>query len=308
MKQNERLLVYAVTGFLAVILLIAVWFGGDASAGARQSGAGDRAAHDVRGLGDLIEDGADGGATNGGATNGGATNGPAVAPIGEAVASRDGQPPLVAKGTAMVAAELLAQQVGPSRREREVRWVTARAGDSLETLTVRWCGSRDFVEAAMRMNEDLRVVQIGKEVAVPWVDDEVVLEFHENRQAKKLAAVPFDQMQPASAVTNPAPAAGNRGASRIDSLLTPATTEPEIRQPGGPVATEKAPSSAVPSGDAIVGGMERYTVKSGDSLWRIADRKYGRNQADRMVTEIKRANPGQGSALQPGQILLLPAK
>ncbi|MCA8967966.1 MAG: LysM peptidoglycan-binding domain-containing protein, partial [Planctomycetes bacterium] len=65
---------------------------------------------------------------------------------------------------------------------------------------------------------------------------------------------------------------------------------------GGAVA---APSSS---------GMTRYTVKSGDSLWAIAARTYGRGMADKMVPEIKRANPGTTDKLKPNQVLVLPPK
>ncbi|MBL8755712.1 MAG: LysM peptidoglycan-binding domain-containing protein, partial [Planctomycetes bacterium] len=50
----------------------------------------------------------------------------------------------------------------------------------------------------------------------------------------------------------------------------------------------------------------KYTVKSGESLWRIADRTYGRKNADRMVAAIKAANPGLGETVRAGQDIVLP--
>ncbi|MCA8965859.1 MAG: hypothetical protein KDC48_13325, partial [Planctomycetes bacterium] len=182
MKQNERLLVYAVTGFLAVILVIAVWFGNDAAAGLRQSAGADKSAQGVKDIGDLLgtkpAEGAP--AAGPGAGSGGPEAEGAAPGAGD---NKNGEQPLVTRSTAMVAADLVAQQLGPSRREYTVRWVTVRSGDTLESLVVRWCGSRDFVENALRLNEEIGVLKIGKEVAVPWVDDEVVLEAHEARQA-----------------------------------------------------------------------------------------------------------------------------
>ena len=49
-----------------------------------------------------------------------------------------------------------------------------------------------------------------------------------------------------------------------------------------------------------------YTVKSGDSLWKISERTYGRQLADRMIPAIKAANPGLTDTVRIGQKLVLP--
>ncbi len=325
MKQNERLLVYAVTGFLAVILVIAVWFGNDAAAGLRSKTDADNSAQELEGrelkdIGDLLgTKKPEGTPASGDPVAPGAGNTPGAG-------NQTGEQPLVSRSTAMVAADLVAQQLGPSRREYTVRWVTARAGDSLETLVVRWCGSRDFVEKALRLNEDLGMLKIGKEVAVPWVDDEIVLEVHEARQAKKLAGVANgdrgiglnDGNLPTGGGQAPA-GPSRQDSGRIGDLLQPQVPEsPGFREPGagadtGALADKSAvgQNAGVLTADrGLVGGSgaTRYTVKSGDSLWAIAARTYGRTQADKMVPEIKRANPGVTEKLKPDQVLVLPPK
>ncbi|MEO6596952.1 MAG: hypothetical protein ABIP94_19575, partial [Planctomycetota bacterium] len=126
MKQNERVLVYAVTGFLAVILVIAVVFGREPGGGAAD--ATKREGDKVPGLSQILDGG-----------------GPAAPSAKEAgrPASLSGLPtpgqvtpeqPLVAATKTMLAADIVAQELGPNRRDRTVRFVRARPGDSLESL------------------------------------------------------------------------------------------------------------------------------------------------------------------------------
>ena len=58
---------------------------------------------------------------------------------------------------------------------------------------------------------------------------------------------------------------------------------------------------------ASVSAGSEYLVKQGDSLWRIAERTYGKKNADRMIGEIKKANPGLDDRLLPGQKIAMPA-
>lgn len=306
MKQNERLLVYAVTGFLAVILVIAVLFGPSGREATAKVGSIDpRSATDgVRDLGQMLGQAglADGsgpkeeaGAKPGKnappvadaapkSVPGGAAKDPVAAPPSGGTGVADLPPPgqvtpqqpLVAAERSLLAVDLVAQQLGASRRDRSVRLVRARAGDSLETLVRRWCGARDpYLEEARSLNEDLVVLRVGQEVCVPWVDDEVVLAAWEASKPKTLTPATVPAAAPATTPNRP-------------SFAEPGAVRPESGQ-------GQAPS--IPSD---------YTVKDGDSLWKIASRVYGRDNAARMVPELRKANPGAGDTLRVGQKLVLP--
>jgi nucleoid-associated protein YgaU len=270
MKQNERWLVYAVTGFLALLLVAALVFRGDADGAAGQK--------KPLGLDQLLGQNAPGTANS-------RDGDPAR--IGVPAPADISQQPLVASVKPLLAADLVLQQLGPSRRDRNVRFVRARQGDSLDLLVQRWCGARDpFLAEAKCLNEDLVVLRVGQEVAVPWVDDEVVLAAHEARQPKTLLA---------------SDAVGGGDAPKGGAAV-PANARPDFQLPGAQPATAGGGPARAP---ASTGGTS-YTVKSGDSLWRIAERTYGRKHADRMVAAIRDANPGLGENLMVGQKLVLP--
>ncbi len=304
MKQNERLLVYAVTGFLAIILLVAVLFGPSGRDAAAKGDSGTKGTigsagpvDGVPGLGDLLG----GGPSNGSPSNKGAdktdptkvakdappptslpaslpANGPTQLP-GQIAP----QQPLVANERPLVAMDLVAQKVGAYRRDRTVRLVRARAGDSWDTLVRRWCGARDpFLEEAKSLNEDVNVLRVGQEVCVPWVDDEVVLAAFEASQPKTL--VP----------TGPDRSATSTGADAAN----PTVAKPSFAEPGAARSDTKEART--------VGATTEYVVKSGDALWKIAERTYGKQNAKRMVAEIQSANPGLGETLRVGQKIVLP--
>lgn len=303
MKQNERLLVYAVTGFLALILLVAVVFGR-----APENKSAVKTGGTVQELKEVVP--------SLGAANPSAGNAN-PAPVGNTAgmaqpAGNSGLPapghlvpeqPLMAQAKPMVAADLVAQSLGLSRRDRNVRFVRAKSGDSLDTLVRRWCGARDpFLAEAQSLNEDLVVLRVGQEVALPWVDDEVL-------------AAGLEQQKPKTAV--------------VDDMVDVARLAAEAnarRNGGGPAAAMSSPAGgsltggSLPSGNtpaALVGNgvassaatvaTTTYVVKNGDALWRIAERTYGRKNADRMIGEIKAVNPGlSAESLREGQKILLP--
>jgi LysM repeat protein len=288
MKQNERLLVYAVSGFLGLILVVAVLF--------RPSGDSARAPQ-TPGLAQILNQEV-------AAKEADAQKPTAAAPAAASAAEAAfpgvpapvdvaPQPLSAAAPKPVVAADLVAQQLGFSRRERNVRFVRAKPNDSLDSLVRRWCGARDpYLAETKSLNEDLVVLRIDREVAVPWVDDEVLLAAIEASKPKTLTAEqPAAAAAPATApVTNvPLPTLAPVG-GRGDAVAPAADGNTGA-------ATVAAPAAAGTS----------YTVKPGDSLWRIADRTYGRKNVDKMVAAIKQANPGLGDSLRDGQKIVLPA-
>ncbi len=271
MKQNERWLVYAVTGFLALILVVAVLFhDGKATPGGEVPKPKDLT--EVFGDGKSLDAVGKPVAEGGGK---GSTGLPSPAEVKT-------EQPLVAAPKPMLAADLVAQQLGPSRRDRNVRFVRAKDGDSLDALVRRWCAGRQEALAETKcLNEELVVLRVGQEVAVPWVEDDEVLAAIEAKKPKTLVA------QDASSTGSPL-----HGAAAFEgSGGSPARTGT-----GETVAGRPKPAA----------GGTTYTVKEGDALWRIADRTYGRKNADRMVRAIQEANPGLGERLRPGQRIVLP--
>lgn len=283
MKQNERWLVYAVSGFLGLILVVAVLF-------RPKSGTGDTAT--TPGLAQIL--------------NQEVAAKDAAAPKADDVkktaveASLAGVPapveiaPQPLSATApkpMLAADVVSQQLGLSRRDRSVRFVRVKPNDTLDGLVRRWCGARDpYLAETKSLNEDLVVLRAGKEIAVPWVDDEVLVAAIEASKPKTLTAE-----TPAVAPNAPTPVA--------QPAVQP-TAAPSFAQPAVAPTTSTAGSGG--AAPALASGTS-YTIKAGESLWRIAERTYGRKNAEKMIAAIKQANPGMTDNVREGQKIVLPA-
>jgi nucleoid-associated protein YgaU len=208
--------------------------------------------------------------------------------------------PLVAQAKPMVAADLVAQSLGLSRRDRNVRFVRAKSGDSLDTLVRRWCGARDpFLAEAQSLNEDLVVLRVGQEVALPWVEDEVLAAGLEQQKPK---TVLVDDSVDLARLAAEASARRNGGVSAAGAAGSATAGSATVGNPigGGPIGGGLSSSAATVA-------TTTYVVKKGDALWRIAERTYGRKNADRMVGEIKALNPGlSAESLREGQKIQLP--
>jgi nucleoid-associated protein YgaU len=311
MKQNERLLVYAVTGFLALILLVAVVFGrAPENQSAVKTGGTVQdlkevvpslgAANPPAGNANAAPNGNANGGVVGSATGVGLPAGNSGLPAGNSGLPAPGQlvpeQPLMAQAKPMVVADLVAQSLGLSRRDRNVRFVRAKSGDSLDTLVRRWCGARDpFLAEAQSLNEDLVVLRVGQEVALPWVDDEVLAAGLEQQKPK--TAVVEDMVDVARLAAE--------ASARRNGSVPAAVGNPAIGSPAG----SNAPVAPVGNGlaaPAATVATTTYVVKKGDALWRIAERTYGRKNADRMIGEIKAVNPGMSDSLREGQKIQLP--
>ena len=296
MKQNERLLVYAVTGFLALILVIAVLFGNDpANAAKKQENLS-------KGLKDILQP-----------KDVPATDAEKVAAAAAAKAKADlenkaDEHPLIAKP--VLASAMVERTLGPSRRDRFVRFVPVKRGDAFSTIVSRWCGSTDpYLKEAMCLNEEVTMLRENTEVAVPWVDDEVLAAILEAQAPRTMinrsSGVPTTGSAAAPAGVPSANNGGNASSSRVGSptFLMPGSATANAS--GGPAAA--APAAAAPAAAAPAAAAVDYTVKPGDSLWKIAAKKYGKRHADRMIRAIKQINPGLSDSLQIDQKLKLPA-
>lgn len=104
-------------------------------------------------------------------------------------------------------------------------------------------------------------------------------------QATAAASAPSPS-QPATAPENP-------------PATAPGPAEPPPAEPASQTSTAAVPEPAT--------AAKTYTVKSGDSLWRISASFYPKDIKGGIV-KIQEANPilGKGTALKPGQILTIP--
>lgn len=285
MRQNEKILVYVVTGFLLVILAVAVIFGRDGSpravvsagdpgagqpvvAGATGHATGQKSAslEDVlRGQGNVLADAGD-------------------AKAGEAKAAPGlGEQPLVVSNVQLAPpspAEEVAMLLGRSRRDRDCRIVTARPGDTLRELVLRWCGGLDgHLSLAERLNEDGTMLRVGQSVVLPWVDDEALLAAMRERQ-------------PRPAVGGVAPAVPTEAAATGSATTAPSTAA--------------APAPANPPSAAA---FRVYVVKAGDMLWKIAEREVGARGAPAFIANVRELNPDLDvDTLRVGQEIRLPPK
>jgi len=269
MKQNEKFLVYAVTGFLVVILMVAVVFGSEnrrpppgeptvapqAVAPSLEELLNQHVAKDPDGQPADRQVGLD---AKPGAVEG---NGDAVV----------GDKPLVANVQLLppTAASMVTEKLGLSRAERGYRVVKAQKGDTLSSLALRWCGGGDHLEQVHGLNEELTTLRIGQDVVLPWVDDEVLLAAIEERGAKAPPALELDTKTAA-----------------VDAATAP-----------------RRAAAAVPA----TSSGRKYVIKAGDSFWRIAEREVGRKGAPKFIEQLRALNPGlDADRLRQGAEIVLP--
>lgn len=81
-------------------------------------------------------------------------------------------------------------------------------------------------------------------------------------------------------------------------------------------AGKKADFSKVQSGSSTVakpevgksGAAKTYTVKSGDSLWKISEQMYGNGNDWRRIYEANKDRIQNPDVIQPGWVLTIPAQ
>lgn len=307
MKQNEKILVYAVTGFLAVILAVAILFGKETP----------RQVPDVQGdtaQGPSLEEVLNRRAAVTPEVE--AAKDPAAKPAGETPAGGGTATPAVG-GQPLAAnvqlapptpAALVTEKIGLSRRDdsmgRPWRVVRAQKGDTLGTLVQKWCGSLDYLEEARGINETLEVLKIGSDVYLPWVEDEVLLAAWEKAHPAPAAIVPVEASMTPRTGAEPTPGLGagvgtvpGTGSAALDGVPSPSPKSPGSERAAG------QPDAAV----AATG--KKHKVAAGESLWKIAEREVGRKGAAAYIEKILAANPGlDPDRVREGQTLTLPAK
>jgi len=203
MKRNETVLVYAVTGLLLGILLVAVVFGHQPVAPADPSG--EKSAQTPGVILDLMgaEEGvgaADGSTEPGGPGETAVADGGELPGAGEAIsdqksagATEDGaaepvalSQPVVVPDPAVVLEQRLEESFGTSRRDGDYRVVKGWQNATLAKVVERWTGNQEALEEARILNEALpeQIVK-GDEILVKWVDAEALLAAKQVRDAER---------------------------------------------------------------------------------------------------------------------------
>lgn len=208
MKRNETVLVYAVTGLLLVILLVAVIFGEQNPAQAETEKKTRPAVASLPGVAPAEAPVGTPGAAKPSEESGkdlaekpsekpsekssekpSEETGEGEKPADEGTEGADAKSgePVVLKSTVT---EDLAGVLGTSSRMGEYRVVKARRGDTLALVVARWCADATQLSTVEVLNESLVEADLesGQEVVVPWVDAETLL-LAAKAQAKKSAVV-----------------------------------------------------------------------------------------------------------------------
>jgi len=297
MKQNEKLLVYAVTGFLVVILMLAVVLGGGGRDGARQpESAREMVIVAAPSLEEVLNS---------------AKIGLGKVPDQPVALSLPIEQPLPAPVVIQppTSASLVTERLGLSRRENGFRIVRVQTKDTFGGLLQKWCGKPDaFMESAQCLNEELDVTRLraGSEITLPLVEDDVLLAAYEARMPRPLSPVG------GIAVTPAATPAGTPAVNAALGGVPPVKVVPS-KQPMQPsaIAANANNRAGVPMDASIVrsGDQRKYTIKSGDSYWKIAEREVGKKGAAKFIEQIHKLNPDLDSDnLHEGvQIQLPPA-
>ncbi len=275
MKRNETVLVYAVTGLLLGILVVAIVFGDQPVAkpatnpektvelpgvtpalmGAEEGDAAEKAAQPS------LDDAA--GGTTGVGPVGATAAGEPPAVDGEISAGADTptakESDSVALSNPVVVQDAkLEEAYGTSRREGDYRVVKGWRGSSLASVVERWTGSREALGEAKTLNESLGAeIAQGEEILVPWVDAQHLLAAKDARDASRAKAKDV------------------RDASRA-----------KIDWSKG----------------------ELYVLKKGDSLWKVASHRVANNMIPAWLEKFKGLNPqvtNLGSLIE-GQKVHLP--
>jgi LysM domain len=267
MKRNETVLVYAVTGLLLVILLVAVVFGEQNPAKAQgfekmrpqvaslpgvtpaDSPADGSAENPAKKPAETTAD--DKAKTGDDAEKGAPTTGPpnaeakVEAPETETKATQNGDDRGVGLSANVITpAKQIEGVLGVSTRSGEFRVVKARRGDTLARLVARWCLDAAHLATVEVLNESLvdAALTSGQEVVVPWIDAEALLAAETSRK-KQAAVIEHAKGQPY--ILKRGDSLWNLAKVRVAKNMIPAWLErfkqlnPEITDPSALIAGQK---------------------------------------------------------------------
>ena len=91
-------------------------------------------------------------------------------------------------------------------------------------------------------------------------------------------------------------------------LMTPTFAQDLPITSGQQATANDVAQKGVPLSDLAPGAPERYTVVSGDTLWAISEREYGKGQGDKynVIFEANRPMLTHPDKIYPGQVLRVP--
>ena len=202
MKRNETVLVYAVTGLLLAILLVAVVFGNQTPV---QSDADRSKTVQLPGVTPALM-GAEEAPTAslegaledlGAVTDGDDVSGPEAADNPDETSDESSDEagavalskPVPVPEPVVLPEQLLEQALGTSRRDGDYRIVTGWENATLRDVVERWTGTADAMAAVQTINETVGDQLVhGDEILVPWVDAEVLLVAKKARDAERQQA------------------------------------------------------------------------------------------------------------------------
>ena len=271
MKRSESVLIYGVTGVLAVILAVAVIFG-EPDPRTTKQGDGDQLAVNPAGpppadgsvpstseldSDEFLQELLSSNVVNeepSEVADPAPTSEPSVEDASAAVKSIGAMVPL------RTVADLGRHRTvrNPASGDR-FRFVTVQRGDTLSDLIQRWCPGADPAEiAALNETLDLDRLRYDTELCLPWIDDAALLD-----------------------------ALAQRELAAKDRSSAPAATEASLGR-----------------------GTTEYTVAEGESLWVIAERHVGARKAQEFIDAVLELNSSIEDAgrIRSGQKLLIPAK
>lgn len=180
---------------------------------------------------------------------------------------------------------------------------TRTGGDGFKTFATKAINPYDFGPSL----EDAVAAYIGAHSPYkPYTDGRIV-----DATPAGYVAPPKQPAAPAPAPAAPAPAttaqapAAPAPAPASPAPATPAPATPAPATPAPSTAAPAAPSTTTPSAPAAATAAAKYVVTKGDSLWKIAEEKYGKGIDWKKIAEANELR--RPNHIEVGEELTIPA-